>query len=75
MKHIVLGILTLFSVLVNIILISSIDKLDTELRVTKLLFETNQSILEEYYDKQQIDSMYLDYSVYYQYNYYNENYK
>lgn len=75
MKNIVLGILTLFSVLINIILISSIDRLDTELRVTKLLFETNQSILEEYYDKQQIDSMYLDYSVYYQYNYYNENYK
>lgn len=75
MNKIVFGVLTLLSVLFNIVLISSIDKLDTELRVTKLLFETNQDILNEYYDEQQIDSMYLDYGVYYQYNYYNENYK
>lgn len=75
MKKIVYGILTLSSILFNIIFISSIDRLDTELRVTKLLFETNQDILNEYYDKQQIDSIYLNYGVYYQYNYYNENYK
>ena len=75
MRKILFGILTTLSVLFNVILVSSIDRLDTELRVVTLLYNTNQEILNEYFVEQQIDSMYLDYGVYYQKKYYEKEFK
>lgn len=71
MKKILLIITLTASLLLNLALISSLDKESTELITTKFLL----NIIEEEYGEQELDSMFLNNGYYYQYNYYKQNYR
>lgn len=71
MRKILLIITLTASLLLNLALISSLDKESTELITTKFLL----NIIEEEYGEQELDSMFLNNGYYYQYNYYKQNYR
>lgn len=71
MRKILLIITLTASLLLNLGLISSLDKESTELITTKFLL----NIIEEEYGEQELDSMFLNNGYYYQYNYYKQNYR
>lgn len=62
------------SLILNLGLISSIDKIDTELIVVKQLHDVQQQMLEDNFSENELDSMYLEYNYYYLNNYYENNY-
>ena len=74
MKKILFTIALGTSLIFNLGLISSIDKIDAELIVVKQLNNVQQVILEDNFSQQEIDSMYLEYNYYYLNNYYKNNY-
>ena len=74
MKKILFTIALGASLIFNLGLISSIDKVDAELIVVKQLNNVQQVILEDNFSQQEIDSMYLEYNYYYLNNYYKNNY-
>ena len=74
MKKILFTIALGASLIFNLGLISSIDKIDAELIVVKKLNNVQQVILEDNFSQQEIDSMYLEYNYYYLNNYYENNY-
>lgn len=71
MRKILLIITLTASLLLNLGLISSLDKESTELITTKFLL----NIIEKEYGEQELDSMFLNNGYYYQYNYYKQNYR
>ena len=71
MRKILLIITLTASLLLNLGLISSLDKESTELITTKFLL----NVIEEEYGEQELDSMFLNNGYYYQYNYYKQNYR
>lgn len=74
MKKILFTIALGASLIFNLGLISSIDKINAELIVVKQLNNVQQVILEDNFSQQEIDSMYLEYNYYYLNNYYKNNY-
>lgn len=62
------------SLILNLGLISSIDKIDAELIVVKQLYNLQQQMLEDNFSENELDSMYLEYNYYYLNNYYENNY-
>ena len=71
MRKILLIITLTASLLLNLALISSLDKESTELITTKFLL----NIIEKEYGEQELDSIFLNNGYYYQYNYYKQNYR
>lgn len=71
MRKILLIITLAASLLLNLGLISSLDKESAELVTTKFLL----NVIEEEYGEQELDSMFLNNGYYYQYNYYKQNYR
>lgn len=71
MRRILLIITLVASLLLNLGLISSLDKESAELVTTKFLL----NVIEEEYGEQELDSIFLNNGYYYQYNYYKQNYR
>lgn len=74
MKKILFTIALGASLIFNLGLISSIDKIDAELIVVKQLHNVQQYMLQDNFSENELDSMYLEYNYYYLNNYYENNY-
>lgn len=74
MKKILFTIALGASLIFNLGLISSIDKIDAELIVVKQLHNVQQQMLQDNFSENELDSMYIEYNYYYLNNYYENNY-
>lgn len=74
MKNIILYLCFAASLILNWAVISSIDKIDSELIVVKQLHNVQQYMLQDNFSENELDSMYLEYNYYYLNNYYENNY-
>lgn len=74
MKKIIFSVFLAASLLLNFVVISSIDRLDSELIMVKQLNNIQQQILEDNFSQQDIDSMYNQYYYNYLNSYYENNY-
>ena len=74
-KNIAIILVIMMSLLLNIISIRSCRKLSEEIRVLRLFYNVHEDVLNEHFVESQVDSIYLNYGVYYQHKYYNENFK
>ena len=75
MKNPILYLCFAASLILNFTVISSIDRLDEENITLKQLYNLQQRILEDNIPKQELDSVYHQYSYDYLNSYYEKNYK
>lgn len=74
MKNPILYLCFAASLILNFAVISSIDKLDSELITVKQLHNVQQEMLEDNFSQKELDSLYLEYNYYYLNSYYENNY-